>query len=139
MTTENYFEWDDSLKLNVPSMNREHQILIDLMNKLFIANKKKAPRQMRSAILNELVDYSHKHFEDEERYMQSIKFEGYATHKITHDRLLAKLDAFLKDYQTNPIDDLPKELFIFLKVWIKSHIKGIDVKYSDASVHAGAA
>ena len=127
-----FIVWDDSLDLNINMINDEHKILINLMNKLYDQNQDNAPMETLKATLSELSTYAAKHFEDEENYMASINFSDIEAHRAIHQRLLKRISAFSQEY-ANSDGKISGDFFMFLKIWVTAHIKGIDVKYANAS------
>lgn len=127
-----FFEWDAGLYgINVPTMDREHEHLIGLMNAVYTLHTQNASRAALTAALGDLVAYTRKHFADEEAYMAQIKFPELRTHALIHQQLLEKIQAFGAEFsRTGKLTD---ELFIFLKMWLKAHICGIDAKYGRRS------
>lgn len=125
-----FFKWDENtLGLKVKQMDDEHQVLIRLMNELHdgYAAKKSFPELKNKLIA--LSDFTIKHFSDEEKYMESIKFPGLATHKLIHKDLLDSLKKYGDEFIKTQV--LSEEFFRFLTVWLTSHIKGIDRKYAN--------
>ena len=51
------------------------------------------------------------------------------THKIIHENLLDKMADFHRSILMGTLD--VEELFIFLRMWLKSHIKGVDRRYGE--------
>ena len=125
-------EWSSELDVRVDSMNREHTELIRLMNVVYEANASASGKARISSALDALVEYTVKHFEDEEAYMESINFSGLRSHKYIHQDLLRRVGGFVSDYKSSTSDELPNEFFEFLKFWLVSHIQGIDTKYGNA-------
>lgn len=125
------FEWDPKkFSVSVQSMDNDHMKLIELMNKLHQLHESKAGRAEQGATLDALAAFTVRHFQGEEKYMESVKFAGLATHKIIHQNLLAKVTQFVSDFKGGkPLSD---EFFTFLKVWLSAHIQGIDRQYSNA-------
>lgn len=120
------FKWEDSLKLGVDSMDKEHQVLIDKMNK-FISSLNLDDIKTQYMYWSDLGRYVVEHFTNEEAYMEKIGFDGLATHKIIHKQLLDKVGEFSIAIEKGEFDK--NNLVIFLKTWLKSHIIGIDGKY----------
>ncbi len=123
-----YFEWDVAkYGINVPAMDHEHEILIGHMNavhSLYLAGA--SPTEVGAA-LEKLAAYTRKHFADEEAYMERIGFPELRVHAGIHKQLLARISAFAAEFaRTSTLSD---EFFSFLKMWLKAHICGIDVKY----------
>ena len=124
-----YFEWNEAkLGLHVPEMDREHQVLISLMNKLHVLREKKAPTSEVLVAINALGEYTVKHFADEEVYMERIQYPGIGVHKAVHKQLLAKFTGYSQAYKKD--GKLTDDFFVFLKMWLNAHISSVDMKYS---------
>lgn len=127
-----FYEWTPELDVKVADMNGEHQKLIDKMNFLYTVNEEGKDKSVVLQALEDLAAYTVKHFANEEAYMESIGFDGLATHKIIHQQLLAQFSEHLENYKNGDSSQLGEEFFRFLAVWLTSHIKGIDTKYGAA-------
>ena len=124
-----FYQWNQEfLTVKVDAMDHEHQILIDKMNKLFDAYKGHKPRQEIETYLTDFVNYTLTHFHDEEAYMEKIAFAGLATHKIIHKQLLGQVTGYVEEFRRT--GEFTEAFFDFLSVWLTSHIRGIDTKYS---------
>ena len=121
-------KWDDSLSIGVEAMDKQHQILID-----YIGDLVKAVETDSNALraFDTLAEYVVKHFKEEEEFMASINFEGLDSHKIIHQDLLKRVGGYREQIESNTLD--AEALFSFLRVWLTSHIKGIDAKYGKVS------
>ncbi len=126
-----FFEWNDKLDIGVQDMNREHKHLLGIMNRLFDRNQAKADRAEIKGLLKELGEYTVKHFGDEEKYFDSIKFPESEKHKLIHKDLLEKFGAHVAAFDKG--GDLGDGFFAFLKMWLSGHIQGIDAKYGEFS------
>ena len=69
-------------------MNRDHAEFIALLEKLLDLLHKQAPDTEVDVILNEFVEHTRRHFNEEERHMQEAKFPPFPVHKMEHDRVL---------------------------------------------------
>ena len=80
-----YFQWDAArLSLDVPDMDRDHQVLIACMNKLHHLHEASASTNEIRAAIEKLVAVTRKHFADEEVYMDRIAYAGAKVHKGVH-------------------------------------------------------
>ena len=131
-----YFQWEDKYDLGVDKMNDEHQVLIDLMNKLYEENDKKSDKFVINQCINKLADWTKVHFAHEEAYMEEIGFPGIKQHKLIHQNLLSELDKYATEYHKGTENQISPKFFSFLKLWLQAHIIGIDMKYGE---HAKAA
>lgn len=126
-----YLEWtENELGVGVDAMDHEHRLLIDRMNAVYDGAEKGLPYPEMKKRMDELAAYTVKHFKDEEEYMEKMKFEGLGTHKIIHQQLLTQFDDHMKKFQDS--QQVSGAFFSFLKVWLTSHIRGIDRKYGAA-------
>lgn len=121
------FEWEDKLSVGVKEMDDQHKIIIQKINALVDAMDSKDFLKIRTAF-DSLATFTVKHFKEEEEMMEKSKFEGIATHKIIHQQLLSQVGEF--DKQVSDKTLVPAKLEGFLRVWLTSHIMGIDKKYS---------
>jgi hemerythrin-like metal-binding protein len=129
------FEWNAATYgLNVPEMDSEHQVLIGYMNKLHELHRKGAPTADLRAALDTLVNYTVKHFADEEAYMAKTGFPAAKTHAGVHKQLLGQVGAHVETFRS--AGKLSDEFFNFLTFWLKAHIRGVDAKYAKHSAVA---
>ena len=123
------FDWDPRYDIGVDAMNREHKVLLGLMAKLQTECERKATKAIILATLDELARYTAKHFAGEEAFMESINYADVKSHKVIHKNLLDKLDAHRRAFAAGPVPVLGDDFFQFLKLWLSSHILGIDMRY----------
>ena len=80
------------------------------------------------SVLDELRNYTVKHFADEEEYMASINYEGLDIQKKTHEMFVDKLN----DINLDDLDDNQQQYLIelvdFLLMWLVNHILKMDKK-----------
>lgn len=127
-----FFRWTDELDVGVDAMNDEHKYLISLMNKLNQQHEAHKSKDELTLTLRDLVEYTERHFADEEKYMESVGFPGLRTHALIHKDLMEKLRRHQSDFMTSGV--LEPIFFEFLKFWLSAHIRGIDKKYTAHSV-----
>jgi hemerythrin-like metal-binding protein len=124
-----FFEWDpEKFSLQIPQMDEEHMLIVNCMNRLHELNENHANRAALGAALEELVRITARHFADEEMYMKKIGFPDAARHGLIHTQLLERIHQFHQGFKTSGA--LTEDFFYFLKMWLKSHICGIDTKYA---------
>lgn len=121
--------WDKSLDIGVPDMNREHQEILDLMNRIFDATAAGEGGAMVNALVAKLGTVCQRHFADEEAYMASIGFPALEPHRILHQNLLARYLEFAAQTRADG-GRAGEDFFHFLKFWLTSHIKGVDARYA---------
>ena len=123
-----FYQWDPTLlSVSVGEMDQEHITLIRKMNAVYAAHAAGRQREELDKLLQDFAGYTTQHFSDEEKYMDKVKFEGLATHKLIHQQLLKEVTVYLDEFKQK--GELSKKFFDFLAVWLTSHIRGIDIKY----------
>lgn len=122
-------QWEESLKIGVAAMDRDHERLVTAMGEIETLNAKKADKTAIGKAIERLAALTVKHFEDEERYMTSIAFPDLSTHKMIHKDLLQKFQAQAKAFQAGD-GTVSEEFNNFLVCWLRAHIRGIDAKYA---------
>lgn len=124
-----FFEWDESLDVGVEEMNAQHKVLISLMNIVHEKDEMKAAKTEIEVAIYNLIDYVEKHFDDEEKYMESVNFAGIDAHKKLHKNLVSDLKNYAEEYAENEEPHISSAFTTFLKVWLTTHIKGVDTRY----------
>jgi len=121
--------WDQSLDIGVEPMNHEHRDILNAMNQIYDLGQKGVQGASVTRLVDRLGEICVHHFADEERFMESIGYPALAVHKDLHRRLLEKYHehaAAIRAADGVAGDDF----FQFLRFWLASHIKGVDVKYA---------
>lgn len=120
--------WDEKLDIGVEAMNAQHQILIEIMNRLHDQFEAGASQSEQKKTLTELGKFTVKHFEEEEKYMASIEYPAIESHKRIHAELLQQFTDYQQAFEKT--GELSSKFFSFLKLWLVAHIQGIDKKYA---------
>ena len=84
-----------------------------------------------NTILQNLRDYTVKHFADEEAYMESIHYNKIFTQKIQHQEFVQKLDEFMEHHK-DEVEDQDKQIMDileFLTEWLVNHILHVDGQF----------
>lgn len=83
---EKQLKWTERFNIGVDNIDKEHQKLFGIMNKMIRFGEQPEKHQW---ICDEGIKFfkAHavKHFAEEEEYMASIGYDGYKTHKRLHD------------------------------------------------------
>ena len=128
----NLFVWDPArYSLHIGPMDDDHRKIIASMNKLHELHDAHAGQGALARTLAELIAITMKHFSDEETYMEKVRFPDVGKHRLIHKSLLDKMYEHKRHFEAN--GELTDEFFSFLSFWLKSHICGIDMKYSEFS------
>ena len=118
-------KWNDRYNLGVEEIDKAHQKLFAIVNKLisFTENPDKQQHACREGI-KYFKSYTLRHFAEEEAYMQSIAYAKLSMHKRLHDNLRDKTLPALEDEleaQNYSVESV--QHFIGIGVgWLTSHI-----------------
>lgn len=124
-----FYEWSDNLSVGVPSIDRQHKVLISLINDLHNAIEAGKGQSEAKSILKQLITYAKAHFIYEEGLFTGQNYESTAEHLESHRKIEAKL-AELKEHSNDVNFNLSDELMLFLKNWLNNHILKEDMGYS---------
>ena len=115
----------------IPVIDKQHKQYIALVNRL-VSKHQEGSMTKKDFIdyINEIVNYTLEHFEDEEFLMRSIKYPLYEKHLAKHDTFRNEMDKFLEQIDTKEIDtnhDV-KYLCEWLIDWFKMQVLDDDIK-----------
>ncbi len=133
---EVFFKWSPDYSVNIKTIDSQHQELINILNRLFVAVSLREGGKVIAGILKALTDYTKTHFALEERLMLLATYTDIDAHKLEHKKLIEQLDQLCKRHEQEE-KPIYFEILRFLKHWLKEHIKGVDTKYSMALHEAG--
>jgi hemerythrin len=133
---EVFFKWSDAYSVNIKTIDEQHKELVNILNRLFIAVSMREGDKVIAGILDALMAYTQTHFALEERLLRQAKYKDFVAHKAEHTKFLDQLDQLCKKHllEEKPIYF---EMLSFLKRWLKEHIQGVDILYSDDLIKAG--
>lgn len=120
-------EWNKNFDLGVRQVDKQHRKLIELINNVhdaFATNKDSASIQ---SLLASLTEYTHKHFAEEERLMQSAGYTDFKRHQILHQKIREQLQKYTEAFKTKH-HAIGPELLTFLQTWLAAHVQGVDQK-----------
>ncbi len=129
--------WRDQFSTHIPSIDRQHKVIIDYINKVDVAAKKDNAHMELSHVLSGLISYTKVHFAYEEMLFRTFKYTDHDDHIISHNRLLEKVTWYKKRFD-NKEQDIAPELLDLLIYWLKHHILEEDMAYSRYLLSKGA-
>lgn len=114
-------------------IDSEHSQLFDYANQIYeLLHAEFVPDKYDNilVILDELRDYTKKHFADEEAYMESIHYKKIFSQKIQHQAFIEELDNIdLENIsEVENQDEIISKMLIFVTDWLKSHILELDTQ-----------
>ena len=129
--------WDSRIQFNIQSVDRQHKRLVDLINSINRAMKLRKGREIVDTIFADLVDYTKRHFGDEEELMRKYGYEGLADQETQHRHFVKKMTELHQQVKTGNAM-VTMDLMDFLKNWLVKHIMGSDKKYQPLFKSKGA-
>jgi hemerythrin-like metal-binding protein len=122
-------EWNTDYSVGVHLLDSHHQKLFDLLNDLYMAMWEGAEDKEFIRIIDELLDYTHYHFEEEEKVMRMLKYPYFAEHQLLHQNFVRVVK------ELHEASHKGLAVFVATKVsgvgleWLKVHISLADRKY----------
>ncbi len=120
--------WNDSIRFGIDSIDQQHHHLVDLVNKLHHAMRRRAGRSVLAATLKELAQYTVEHFQSEEKMMAAVKYPQLEAHKREHEKLVSQVVDFQRQFESGSAT-ITLDLMNFLSDWLLNHIKKVDRGY----------
>lgn len=135
-SSEVFFKWKPEYSVQIASIDEQHKELVNILNRLFVAVSRLEGDRVIAGILEALTNYTRTHFALEEQLLRMAKYDDFEAHKEEHRKLIEKLET-LREKHAVEEKSIYFEMLSFLKTWLKEHIRGEDVKYSQALHEAG--
>lgn len=125
------YEMKPEYYTGIELIDEEHQKLFDYANEAYeLLREDFTPDKYDNIakILEDLREYTKKHFSDEEAYMESIQYKRLFTQKIQHQQFIEKLDQFdlAQVNESEDQDSRIQEILDFLTNWLVDHILHVD-------------
>ena len=120
-------EWNVSLSVGNDLIDRDHETLVGIVNKLDDAINQAHGNDVISDILSELSDYIGYHFEHEEQIMRRHHYPASDEHVQEHSDLIKGLDTLVYEFEASPTT-VTADTLEFLKHWLIDHVRGCDMK-----------
>ena len=128
--------WEHTFFTGVSIIDDDHKKLVNMLNKLNDAMRQGKSKEIQASLLNDLVQYTVKHFANEEQLMEQHKYADSSHHIAQHKKLVADVLAFKEKFDTGTAM-ISVDLMKFLRDWLATHIMKTDMKLGSALVAAG--
>ena len=117
--------WNDSLSVGVRSIDKQHGVLVELLNELYDAMTKGQAMCVTGRLLERLLRYARIHFSHEESLMQAAQYPGLALHQLQHHILARQVEDYYERLERGEIA-VSVHLLHFLRDWLTQHIQKDD-------------
>ena len=123
------YEWSSDLETGYLNIDEQHKQLVASLNDLLFACKHGTHRAELQKTVNFLVEYTVKHFIDEEAFQLAHNYPEYERHKQLHEdfKVMASGLAERLVREGGSIAML-SEVHAVIGGWLVSHIQGEDKK-----------
>lgn len=128
--------WNDSYSVKVLQIDTEHKKLFAIISDLYDGMKAGRGKDVLGNVLNQLVNYTERHFSGEEELMRKAGYADLEKHISVHREFTTKIKGFANDVRSGAAG-VSVELLNFLNDWLTQHIKGTDQRYSATLNGAG--
>jgi hemerythrin len=122
--------WKDEYSVGVVKIDRQHQHLFEIINKLIDHSDASSDSKLVYETLTEMLNYAKEHFTTEEELMQKYGYPDIEQHKEQHIYFF-KTTAELSINALNKQSMVSNEIIEFLKMWLTLHVLKCDMKYKD--------
>jgi hemerythrin len=116
------FVWDDSYKIGEENIDQEHQKLFQIALEALEHEKQTDPKKFIKKCIIDLYQYMQLHFENEEKYMESIGYPELEAHKKLHSNIIEQINQFIKEIPKISMKDFERKLIEYMDIWLISHI-----------------
>jgi hemerythrin len=123
-----YISWTEEFSVGSGILDRQHQTLFDLINKLYMSMSSGNSQNTASSVISELNEYAQTHFKEEERIMRESSFPELSLQEKAHRLFIqevTKLEIQTRSYYS----DVSYDVLKFLKEWLTNHILHMDRRY----------
>jgi hemerythrin len=128
--------WSPAFSVNVPSIDVQHQKLVEMINQLHDAMRAGKGHIETLAIAERLITYTQTHFTAEEKMMRQVGYPDLAHHQTLHADLTRQVLDIQAKARAGQLG-LSIQVSNFLKEWLINHIQGEDMKYKTLANQKG--
>lgn len=119
------FKWKNEYSVSVEELDKHHQELINLINKMY---KNYNNADYIGQCIDDLLTLSGDHISAEEQYMKDKEFYGLDHHFRKHEAFLERIAVIELIYKANDLTVL-KERIVQLGDWLLHHFMEEDKQY----------
>lgn len=129
-----FLEWTSDLNTGIGLIDDQHKVLVDYINRMHDANLQ-GEKKVVGEVLQGLIDYTVKHFSEEEEMMRKAGYELVDLHAQIHTKFVDKIAQFQSQFRNG--QEVMGELLALLERWLFMHIRVNDGGYVSTMKAAG--
>jgi hemerythrin len=119
--------WDPSFSVNVEFLDKQHRMLIQIINDLHNATRVGNEKDTIEKLIGHLLTHATMHFAREEHYFDIFGYPDTDIHKKQHKDFGKRISAFEDDFKAGR-EGVSKDTMKFLSDCVVEHIKENDKK-----------
>ena len=124
--------WDSRLELGNEQVDRQHRQLFALVGNLLSECTDGTDVKKLKQTLDFLIDYTGRHFHDEEELQIQCGYPGYERHKKLHVQFVGTVIGLVNRFSQNGSSaELSKDVNRIVLKWLVKHIEREDRKIAD--------
>ncbi len=124
-----YIDWTADLETGIAPVDRDHKVLVSLLNQVQETIGDREERAVLGSVLNSLTEYTAYHFAREEKLQEVAGYPGLDDHRRLHENLAGQVESIRARYHQAPESVQAKDILSFLKSWLVDHILKQDMNY----------
>ena len=126
---KNGIAWSRELETGYEKIDTQHKQLFKMVSDLIESCQRKDSRITIEETLLFLVEYTAKHFADEEKIALLYKYPQFAEHRRMHVKFTELVGNFVKQYEEDgDSESLSTTVHKVIVSWLIQHIQGEDAK-----------
>ena len=126
------FVWSDDLATGNAAIDTQHKQLVKSVNDLMVAISSGQGRESINSTMKFLIDYTLKHFADEEKMQQQYNYPDYPNHKKLHEAFKVTVSGLAKQLETEGATvGVVAKVNSNMGGWLINHIQREDKKIAE--------
>lgn len=122
-------KWTKDLEIGDEKIDSQHRQLLDFLNNLIAECNKGSDIETLDKTLGFLVDYTVRHFNDEEAIQLEYSYPDYERHKQQHEDFKKTVGELVQRFNDNgSSSELSRDASKIVATWFMRHIRGEDKK-----------
>lgn len=127
-SNEEVFIWTDEISLGIDILDRDHQAIVSLLNRVTRGSFGDTDPE---EVIGELIAYSHYHFQREEQAMETFGYPDLEAHCNLHQELEAQVSDLADTWRNNRDPEIFCKLRKLLRDWLIDHITNDDAEMAE--------
>ena len=130
---EKLIVWEERFAMDIPSIDDEHKMLVDLCNSLYkavMSGENSMRKYFVRLSLRTCAGYVWTHFAHEEKLLKLCNYKDFESHKAEHTAFAKKVLDKCSNFK-NENFHYSMEFVMFLRDWFFSHIAHTDQLFAD--------